>query len=64
MFVPHVEMNLQVQDGATPAQSAKSANRNLGNFYVPVNAPLNQKHSMSSQPIPNSPDFLVLSKDR
>ena len=50
--IGNIEITFQAQDGATPALGTKSANRNLGNFRVSVNAPLDQKCSISSQPMP------------
>ena len=39
-----VEITFWVQDKAAPAWGGRSANQNLENFCVPVNAPLDQKH--------------------
>lgn len=55
-FIKHllqsVKITFQAQDGATPIHSATSANQNLSNFQVPVNALLEEKCSISSEPVP------------
>lgn len=53
-------MNFDAQDIAAPAWGAMSATQNLVTFCVPINAPLDQKQSMSSQPIPNNEPTLDL----
>lgn len=45
-------MTFYLQDRAAPAWDATSAKGKSGNFYVPVNTPLDQKCCLSSQPIP------------
>ena len=42
-----VEINFQIQDGATPVRSVTSAN-----FRVSVNVSCDQKHDVSNQTIP------------
>ena len=46
-----VEITFWAQDGAASAWDATSANQNLDDICVPVNAPLDQKCSLFSQPI-------------
>ena len=53
-LLPVVEINFQTQDGAASALGVTSANQNLDNFHVPVNALRHLKCRISRQPTPNA----------
>lgn len=68
LFLIHIqdiiEITFQAQNGAAPAQGATSANQNLYDFFVPVNAPLDQECSTSSQSLNTKPTLGLLTPNK